>query len=120
MGSNKRLILCTLLGVVFGVVCWGMISTRNPLLSTSDAFAVILARGTMGLALGISRLRWRWWLHGSVLGGVFSLPLAVSFVDAPEMGIGTAFGTLVMGLVYGLLIELVATFVFKVGPEAGG
>ncbi len=120
MVGSKRVILCTLLGLVFGVVCWGMISTKDPLLSTSGALTVVLARTTMGFALGISRLRLRWWLHGTVLGALFSLPLAASSLGAAEMGLGLAFATLVLGAVYGLVIELVATLVFKAGPQGGG
>jgi hypothetical protein len=117
---DKRLILCTLLGLVFGVVCWGLISAKNPLVSTSAALAVILGRTVMGFGLGISRLRLRWWLHALVLGAIFSLPLAAFFLEAPQMGTGTAFAIVVMGAVYALLIELVATLVFKVGPGARG
>lgn len=113
---NKRLVLCTLLGLVFGVVCWGLISAKDPLVSTSAALAVILGRTVMGFGLGISRLRVRWWLHALVLGVVFSLPLAAFFVEAPRMGIGIAFSIVVLGAVYALVIELVATLVFKAGP----
>ncbi|MDZ7270141.1 MAG: hypothetical protein ONB17_00860 [candidate division KSB1 bacterium] len=119
MVSKKRLVLCTVLGGVFGVVCWGMLSTKYPLLSTGLGLGVILSRTAMGWALGGSGLRIPWWLHALVMGLIFSLPLAVPFLDAPALGAGTAFAFVVMGIVYALLIEAIATFIFKVGPQAG-
>lgn len=120
MVGSKRLILCTLLGLVFGVICWGMISTKDPSLGTPGALTVILSRAIMGFALGISRLPLRWWVHGTVLGALLSLPLAVSALGVAEMGMGIAFATLVLGAIYGLIIELVATLVFKAGPQQEG
>lgn len=119
MVRKKRLVLCTVLGAVFGVVCWGMLNSRYPLLSPGLGLAVILSRTAMGWALGSSGLRVPWWLHALIAGLIFSFPLSAAFADAPIMGAGTAFAFVVMGVVYALLIEAVATFIFKAGPQEG-
>ncbi len=117
MVSKKRLLLCTVLGLVFGVVCWGMLSSRYPLLTTGMSLAVILSRTAMGWALGTSGLRAPWWAHALLMGVVFSLPVAAFFLELPMMGVGTAFALVVMGIVYALLIEAIATFIFRVGLQ---
>jgi hypothetical protein len=58
-----------------------------------------------------------WLIHGAVLGFVFSLPLAFSNLmapDNPEFSKSSMFiAALVMGLIYGVLIEFVTTVLFK-------
>ena len=58
-----------------------------------------------------------WALHGIVMGFIFSLPGAFSAGIAPE-GTGVSgemlfIATLVMGIIYGFLIELITTVFFK-------
>ena len=58
-----------------------------------------------------------WALHGILFGIIFSLPLAFSGFMAPESEefskTAMFLSTLVMGLIYGFLIELITSVLFK-------
>lgn len=114
----KRLIIAILGGMGCGLICIGLISgSPEPVLSPVlwQAFA---SRTLIGFAIGISSLRLgHWSIHGIVLGLLFSLPLAFSGLMAPEnpeySRIGMFSSTVVLGAIYGLLIELVTSVAFK-------
>ncbi|MGB6120802.1 MAG: hypothetical protein WBG80_02745 [Bacteroidota bacterium] len=67
-----------------------------------------------GFTIGISALRMSWWLHGVVIGFIGSIPMAFPVMDRPEIAVGT----FVMGMIYGLLTELITTIVFKAKSAA--
>ena len=112
MLSAKRVIIATICGVIFGFVCLGF-AMSNPdsatALTTSIKLNIVLSRTLLGFMLGISALRLKWWLHGIVLGFISSIPMAISVMERPEIMIGT----FVMGIIYGLLIELITSILFK-------
>lgn len=116
--KSKRLIISTLLGVVFGFVCFGFASSGNNEVSTLLALNIVLGRTIIGVAIGISCLACKHWsLHGIIIGFVFSLPLAFGAMlgpENPEFNHTMIFiSTLVMGVIYGFLIELITTVLFK-------
>jgi hypothetical protein len=97
----KRLIIATLLGVVFGL-----------------AINIILGRTLIGVAIGISRFSLKHWtLHGIIMGLIFSLPTAFGAMlgpENPEFNHTMLFiSTIVMGMIYGFLIELITSVLFK-------
>ena len=112
MLKAKRVIIATLCGILFGIVCMELASSNpdpaNPL-TTSAKWLIILSRTLMGFMIGISALRMGWWLHGMVLGFIASIPMAIPVLDRPSI----AFGTLVMGIIYGFLIELITSVLLK-------
>ena len=112
MLSAKHVIIATICGVIFGFVCLGF-ATSNPdsasTLTTAIKLNIILSRTLLGFILGISALRLKWWLHGIVLGFISSIPMAVAVIDRPEIIVGT----IVMGMIYGVLTELVTSILFK-------
>jgi hypothetical protein len=116
MFNSKRLIIATLFGVLSGVICWILSSSGGP---TTWYFAVstILARTLIGFVIGISVLRMKWWLHGIIIGAIFSLPMAFQgfYVTGKEMFI--FLGSIIMGIIYGFFIELFTTVVFKQGVQ---
>ena len=83
------------------------------------ASAVLAAERTLiGVAIGISCLTLgHWSVHGLIMGMLFSIPLAFSGLMAPEnpeFGRAGLFAwTIVLGMIYGLLIELVTSVLFK-------
>lgn len=117
MNHALRLLIATLLGLVFGFVCYGFASMSPEPLPTAVALQIIFSRVLIGFAIGISKLRTVWWLHGILLGLLFSLPLAFSGLMAPASEEFTQemmfFSTLMMGAIYGFLIELVMTVILK-------
>lgn len=116
--KTKRLIISTLLGVVFGFVCYGFASSGGNPISTLLAVNIIIGRTMIGVAIGISALTCKHWsLHGLLMGLIFSLPSGFGAMLGPENPEFTHtmmfIATVVMGMIYGLLIELITTLVFK-------
>ncbi len=116
--KTKRLIIATILGLVFGFVCYGMASSGQNEIPVILAISIILGRTLIGFAIGISRFSFMHWaLHGVFMGLVFSLPAAFGAMlgpEDPEFSHTMLFvSTIIMGMIYGFLIELVTTVLFK-------
>lgn len=114
----KRLIIATLSGIVFGFVCYGFASSGEYEISKLLAINIIAGRTLIGIAIGISRFTLKHWsLHGIILGLLFSLPAAFGAMLAPENPdfnpILMFISTLIMGIIYGFLIELITSVLFK-------
>lgn len=115
--KTKRLLISTIMGLLFGFVCYGLASGGPNPLPWALAVSIILSRTLIGVAIGINRFKMPWVLHGIIMGFVFSLPAGFGAMSGPgspefppEMMI---ISTIVMGMVYGFLIELVTSVVFK-------
>lgn len=120
--KTKRLVISSLLGVVFGFVCYGFASSGGNQVPIVLALNIILGRTLIGVAIGISRFPCKHWsLHGIIMGLVFSFPPAFGAMmapDNPEFTHTMMFvSTMVMGVVYGFLIELITTVLFKAKME---
>ncbi|MBD3287611.1 hypothetical protein GF337_02305 [candidate division KSB1 bacterium] len=117
MLTTKRVVLTTVLGFLFGIFCM-YLATNNPdpanVLPLSTRVLIVISRGLLGFTIGISALRMSWWLHGIVLGLVLSIPMMVPVLD----NFFIALGTLIMGGIYGILIELITVKLFK-APSVG-
>jgi len=116
--KTKRLFISTLLGVVFGFVCFGFASSGQNEISTILALNIVLSRTLIGVAIGISRFTLKHWsLHGLLMGLVFSLPAGFGAMLGPETPEFShtmlMTSTVVMGMIYGFLIELITSVVFK-------
>jgi len=112
MLTAKRVVIATICGFVFGIVCM-LLASSNPdstaPITTTLKWAIIISRTMLGFTIGISALRLSWWLHGIVLGIITSIPMTIPLFDR----IGIALGTVVMGIIYGVLTELITTVLFK-------
>jgi len=107
--TGKRLIACTLFGIIAGILCW-LVSqygggAANVTFTTGIILGIILNRAFIGFAIGLSGWRTNWAFHGVVIGLIGSLPLSVYALGSPN----GLFGFLLMevaGGVWGFLIEL--------------
>jgi MFS family permease len=112
MLTTKRVIVATVCGFFFGIVCM-LLASSNPnateSLPTITKWMIIISRTMMGFTIGVSAIRLNWWLHGIVLGAVASIPMALPILDRP----GIAIGTIVMGIIYGFLTEVITSIFFK-------
>jgi hypothetical protein len=120
MQSTKRLVVATISGLAFGFVCFGFASSGPNALAWPVALQIITERTLIGVAIGISVLKLgHWSVHGLVMGLIFSIPLAISGMmapDNPEFSKTAMFvWTVVLGMIYGLLIEVITTKLFKAG-----
>jgi len=118
MQNSKRLIIASIFGLVFGFVCFGLASSGAGKLDWPIALQIISSRTLIGFAIGISTLSLAHWsIHGLVMGLIFSLPMAFSGLmapDNPEFSKASMFvWTIALGMVYGLLIELFTSVIFK-------
>ena len=116
--KTKRLIIATISGIVFGFVCFGFASSGGAEVSLNLALSIILGRTIIGVAIGISRFTCKHWsIHGLLMGLIFSLPMGFGAMLAPESPEFSQsmmfFSTVIMGMIYGLLIELITSVFFK-------
>lgn len=115
MLTTKRVLIATICGFIFGIVCM-LLASSNPdaaeQMSTPLKLTIVFGRTLMGFTIGISALRLSWWLHGIVIGIVTSIPMALPIMDRVDIMIGT----FVMGIIYGVLTELITSIVFKAKP----
>ncbi len=114
----KRVIVATLSGLLFGVVCFGLASSGSGPLPWPVAVQITTSRTLIGFAIGVSGLSLgHWAVHGLLMGMFFSIPLAFSGLMAPDnpefSKIAMWVWTVVLGMIYGLLIEFITTALFK-------
>ncbi len=114
---EKRIISATIWGVIFGFISWGLVQIFGDV-PLSGATAIIFSRALLGFVIGISIWKITWWLHGSLLGLFFSLPLGFIAIWV-GFGWGGFALTLVTGIVFGFLIELLTAVAFKAEMRVG-
>jgi hypothetical protein len=105
------------MGVVCGFICVGLMTSGGNKPHMAIILSAIFSRALIGFAIGISKLnKMSWWLHGIVMGFVFSIPIAFSSYMAPTPNpLMLLISTLLISVVYGLLIEAVTTKIFRAG-----
>jgi hypothetical protein len=118
MSNLKRLIVATLSGLFFGFVCFGLASSGPVPPPWPVGAEIISSRTLIGFAIGISSMMLgHWSIHGLVMGILFSMPMAFSGLMAPDnpdfSKVSMFAWTVVLGMIYGFLIELITTVFFK-------
>jgi hypothetical protein len=112
--NNKRLVISSIGGLVAGIICsaGGILSGNIAEFSFFAIASAFFNRLMLGFFIGISRLKINYLLHGILIGFLVSFINSVSFL---EDGLSGFFFFTVAGMIYGALIELFATKVFKAG-----
>ncbi|KPJ67014.1 hypothetical protein AMJ44_07510 [candidate division WOR-1 bacterium DG_54_3] len=107
--SAKRVIIATIFGFITGFLCYfgGRYGLKVEM-STVHLFMILLHRGLLGFVIGISALRVPWALHGILLGLIIGLPSVPGII----LGEGSL-AYFVAGAVWGFIIELFTSVVFK-------
>jgi hypothetical protein len=113
MVYTKRLGISTLLGIVMGLLCWMGGAKAGVVFTGGMVAGTILNRAFIGFVIGISALAWQYLAHGAVIGVIGSLPMAAFSPNTKGFVM-----ILVFGAIWGLLIELITTKVFK-APMGG-
>ena len=83
MLTTKRVLIATIFGLIFGFICWGLASSGGGT-AWYLALSIIVSRTILGFAIGLSAWRLGWWLHGILMGAIFSLPMALGGFFTPE------------------------------------
>ena len=111
----KRIIVASTLGLITGLLCyWGGKMTGLEF-TTGMALGTIFNRIVIGFLIGVSAWKLGWALHGIVMGAIGGSPLWLGVI---ESGFGDVLLLLVFSIVWGFLIELITSKVFK-APQAG-
>ncbi|MDP8321903.1 MAG: hypothetical protein RAO94_06095 [Candidatus Stygibacter australis] len=117
MTSAKRIIIATLIGVCCGIVCITLAGSGGNKLPGIIIMQMVISRTLMGFVIGISAIKMNWALNGILLGFLMGLPMALSSSLGAE---GTDFtpqmmffSTLIIGAIYGFVIEFFTTVIFK-------
>jgi hypothetical protein len=110
VSKSSRLVTTTALGAVFGVIC--MLMSRY---GGSDVaiwplgVSFLLHHTVMGFAIGASSLKINWAVHGIIWGALFGLFLGIRQIG----GALQPWMAFLLPVVWGFLIETLATKVFK-------
>ncbi len=107
--TGKRVIACTLFGIIAGILCWLLsqyVCKAAPVAFTTPIIlGIILNRAFIGFTLGISGWRTNWAFHGVVIGLIGTLPLSV-YAAGDLNGLRGFLMLELAGGVWGFLIEL--------------
>lgn len=113
MFNAKRFWLALLFGFISGFICWFLMASGGESLHWALILSTITSRALIGFAIGISILKIKWWLHGILLGAIISFPMGLSGLMVPGKEMFIFFGSIVMGMIYGLIIELIVSVIFR-------
>jgi hypothetical protein len=111
-----KVILATVLGFVCGIICLLLAKSGGNPVAPAMAWAIILNRALIGFVVGISAWKIHFIPHGLVMGVFVSLSPALAALAT--MGYNIFIGTLIMGAIYGLVINLVVSLVYQEKKEA--
>jgi len=109
MVKSSRLVITTIFGAVFGVIC--MLGSRYTMGIDfwPIGVAFLLNHTVLGVAIGASSIRMNWAAHGAFWGGLFGVFTAISRVGTGQ----DPWIAFVLVLLWGFLIETIATKAFK-------
>ena len=107
----KRFIICIIGGIMAALICiGGMKSSGNVEVTTPILLSSIGNRILIGFVIGNSSWRIHYLIHGALIGLIVTLSSSIAII--PQNINGFLMYT-IAGLIYGLLIELFATKIFK-------
>ncbi len=114
MSNERRVVITTLLGIGCGLASWAICARGMGLqVIWSQSVVLVLINALMGFTIGISSLRLHWMLHGALIGLLYGMVLAV-FTESHGLGFWWA---LVLGPVFGFVVELCATVFFRASVD---
>ncbi len=110
----KRFWIALLGGIIAGVICgWTGYSSTPEEIRMMAFMSAVLNRAFIGFAIGISSWKIGWLPHGLLVGLIGSLPLSFPLLFTDQAGLWICIMYTVAGIVWGFLIELITTKLFK-------
>ena len=115
MVDKRRLFIATAFGYVAGIICYlgGKYGLKDDI-SPAMLLYILVNRAWIGFAIGMSPFRMHWALHGLLMGLIAGLPFTVGCL-LEESNVETAVAALILGALYGLMIEFFTSVVFRAG-----
>ena len=108
----KRLWIATIVGFLTGLLCvWG--ASQRGSWGTWMLVSAVANRTLIGFAIGMSRFKMHWAVHGALMGAIFGLPLSLAALQS-DFASFLAFE--LASIVYGFVVELVTAVIFKAKP----
>jgi hypothetical protein len=106
-------VVATASGFVTGVICYvgGRFGLKDEI-STIMLLYILVNRTLIGFVIGVSSLRLRWAVHGTLIGMIVGLPFTAGCILEKD-NVETAIAAFVLSGVYGFLVELITSRVFK-------
>jgi hypothetical protein len=113
MNNSKRIVITTILGLISGALAVWFVNAagENPH-PPEIILRMLITFSFMGFVIGISSLCWHWAIHGLVLGGLVGVVeglAAFALINRIELLVIP----IIFGMVFGFLIELIASVGFK-------
>jgi hypothetical protein len=113
--NERRVSVTTVLGTACGLASWAICARGMGLeVPWHQGILIVLTNALMGFTIGISSLRYHWMTHGALIGLLFGLVLSL-FTYSHGLGF---WWILILGPVYGFIIELCATVFFRANIDA--
>lgn len=109
---SKRISACLLGGVISACICLvgSQIIFGFPKIEWSTISMTVANRLLLGFVIGISNWKIKHHLHGALLGLILSLTVSISFLPGDILKFFLYTGA---GIFYGVMIDWLATDVFK-------
>jgi hypothetical protein len=112
ISRSVRMAFAPIMGIVFGVFVVKLLGRSDPYqiygpFSFARGLFVLVSEAVMGFGIAVSGLRMPWPLHGSVLGVIFSLPMAIWIMRVYGNSPRLFFLLIALNILFGLLMELV-------------
>jgi len=112
--KKNRILICILGGVISACICLAgsQIIFGFPGISWETVSMTVANRLLLGFVIGISSWRIKHHLHGALLGLILSLTASIGFLPGEILKFFLYTGA---GIFYGIMIDWLATDVFKSG-----
>jgi len=115
----KRLCIAILFGIITGLLCaYGGKWKMGDAMTCCMMWATIFNRAFIGFAIGISAWKLGWFLHGILMGFLGTLPISVAGA-INECSFGAFIMLSLFGILWGFIIELFTTVIFKAPMKTG-
>ncbi len=116
MINAKRVIIATIFGFITGIACFLLYfyGQKDVQVDFNKAMflSILLNRALIGFVIGISAFRIHWALHGLLIGLLVGLPYSIGvFIGGADWIV--FFNVLVSSIIWGFIIELFTSVVFK-------
>ena len=110
----KRFWIALIFGVITGLIC-AFISMSGAAAEqkTMVFLSALLNRALIGFVIGISAWKLGWALHGIIVGLIVTLAMSFPLIWVPEAGFNVFLMYTIGGIVWGFIIELFTTIIFK-------
>lgn len=105
----SRVLITTVFGLVFGILCMVLVRYEVGIAFWPMGVSYLVHHTVLGFTIGVSAWKMHWAAHGAIWGALFGTFTAIAAVGT----INNPFTNFVLTVVWGFLIETIATKGFK-------